>query len=231
MCENKDELLLLQIMGASFPVGGFTHSFGLETMISKNVVHDAVTMKEYLVSRLLVTEFHFEGPSFVKGYCFGKNNDFNSWEKLDQEITAMRLTKESREASLKMGRAFWRICNTTFNNQDITRCFELIRSDKMAGNYAVGAGMLCGLFHVNLERACNAYLFSVVNNSVQAGVKLIPLGQSEGQRIIFELSDDINEISKKLAEGEGQEELYNFAPFQDIMSMQHERLYTRLYIS
>ena len=75
-----------------------------------------------------------------------------------------------------------------------------------------------------------AFLFNGINNLVQVGIKIIPLGQSESQNMLYSVYSQILEVTEQLLDEEIHE-VTNFIPAQDIASMQHERLYSRLYMS
>lgn len=221
---------MLQVMGSTYPVGGFSHSFGLETYISKKEIKTVSDLRQYTVWSLRQNYLHFEGPAFCQAYEAGTCKDKEKWLSLDMENTAMRLSKENRQASLKMGQAFWRTAKAVFGEGELSYCYENIRKNRKIGNYSVAAGYWAGVFEIPLREALQAFLFNGINNLVQVGIKIIPLGQSESQKMLYSVYPQIMETTEKLL-AQNTWEITNFVPAQDILSMQHETLYTRLYMS
>ena len=234
MCMNtintEKLLLLLQVMGSTYPVGSFSHSFGLETYISKKEVKDVSDLREYIVWTLKQNYLHFEGPAFCLAYEAGVGKDHKKWLKLDMENSAMRLSKENRQASLKMGQAFFRTAKAVFGEKTMDDCFENIKKNRNIGNYCVAVGYWAGVFDIPLREALQAFVFNGINNLVQVGTKIIPLGQSESQNMLYSVYPQMLDTIEKLL-SKRDWEVTNFVPAQDILSMQHERLYTRLYMS
>lgn len=223
-------LLLFQVMGSTYPVGGFSHSFGLETYICRGEVKTVAELKEYLIWILKQNYRHFEGEAFCLAYEAGQKGDWEVWMRLDRENTAMRLSKENRQASLKMGQAFLRTAKAVFGEGEMAECHRQAKADKTLGNYCVAAGYWAGIFQIPLREALQAFLFNGINNLVQVGIKIIPLGQSESQNMLYSVYPQILEVTEQLLDEETHE-VINFIPAQDIASMQHERLYSRLYMS
>lgn len=223
-------LLLFQLLGSTYPVGGFSHSFGLEMYISRDEIKNVEDLREYLLWTLHQSYLHFEGPSFCLAHEAGKSEETATWRQLDLENTAMRLSRENRQASLKMGQAFWRTAQAVFGEERFGDIWQEIKKNRSLGNYSVAAGYLTGALGIPLEEALQAFLFNGINNLVQAGVKMIPLGQSESQKMLYSVCPQIGETVAELLV-QKKWEITNFVPAQDILSMQHERLYTRLYMS
>ncbi len=228
---STDSLLLLfHVLGQTYPVGGFSHSFGLETYISQGHIQKIEELREYICWNLKQNGLHFEGPFFCLAYEAGRNQNAKEWLKLDRQNTAMRLSRENREASLKMGQAFFRTSKAVFGEKKKPEIFTMLEKDRSLGNYATTVGYWGGSFEIPLREALLAFLFNSVNNLVQVGIKIIPLGQSESQKMLYSLYPHIGEIVDMLL-NVGKLQPQNFLPAQDIMSMQHEELYTRLYMS
>lgn len=228
---STDSLLLLfQVLGSTYPVGGFSHSFGLETYISQGQIQKVEDLQDYLFWTLKQNSLHFEGAFFCLAYEAGTRQDAKAWLTLDRQNTAMRLSKENRQASLKMGQAFFRTARAVFGQDKMQTVLAQMEQDRRIGNYSVAVGYWAGLFAIPRREALLAFLFQSINNLVQVGIKIIPLGQSESQKMLYSLYPQIGEVADLLL---AEEEIkpQNFVPAQDIMSMQHERLYTRLYMS
>lgn len=226
----KSTLPLYQFFGSTFPVGGFQHSYGLETYIAEGIVHNAKQLKEYLFHVLRQVYITFDGRAFCKASHYGGCVDLSELLKLDQEVTAMRLTKESRQASLKTGRAFLRMASAITSDPVFEDYWKTVQKQPDIGNYCIAVGFLMGRIKQPEQEALRAYYFNDLNNLLQVGVKTIPLGQTEGQMLLYELYSEIENAVMETIQ-EQQEELQNFVPYMNLMSMRHEILYSRLYMS
>ena len=98
------------------------------------------------------------------------------------------------------------------------------------GHHALVFGLVAQGFGCNIESTLLAYLYTVLTGFVAAALRLVPLGQSDGQRLLHELEP----LSRALITQYGEllpEDAWSATPGLDIRSMQHERLYSRLYRS
>ena len=98
------------------------------------------------------------------------------------------------------------------------------------GHHALVFGCVAQHRELDMESTLLAYLYSVLTGLVAAALRLVPLGQSDGQRLLYELAP----LSRDLIAQYGElqpEEAWSTTPGLDIRSMQHERLYSRLYRS
>lgn len=229
---DKEQLFaLLQFAGGTFPTGSFSQSWGLETYVATGRVHDLMSFQRFLQAYIQEVLAHFEGPVLCKAYDLIQNEtakDYSILEPLDELVTAMRLTLESREASHRTGKALIRIAATMLELEELKAYYE---SGKETGiNYPVAFGLLASLMGVPKEEALSAFLFSAVNGIVQSGVKLIPLGNGEAQKLILQSYKTIGAAVEE-ALTTPFEEIYSFCPAFDLASIHHEELETRLYMS
>ena len=102
---NKD-FLLLQINDALFPIGGYSHSFGLETYIQKNIVTNGEKAKEYILSRINNSVKYTELLGIRLAYNMAEKADVEGLLNIDEILTASKIPSEIRTASLKMGSRF-----------------------------------------------------------------------------------------------------------------------------
>ena len=113
-------------------------------------------------------------------------------------------------------------------------------AENMAGNWAespytprhfpIAYGSHCALSKISEDEALKAFLYSQISARVVTAVKLVPLSQSEGQKILHKLFTLFGEILEKVMQL-SKEDLCRSSPQSEILSMQHEFLYTRLYMS
>ena len=219
---------VLQLCGGTFPTGGFSQSYGLETYVSQGKVNSIETFREYLKNYLSVTIGTFEGVVLLEAYDCATIWELDRIKEIDSIVNAMMLTKETREASNRTGKSLLRVASQMLEDDDIKEFYEAYGKKGISGAVAMAA--VCGKLGIDKDITLESYIFSTLNGLVQSGIKLIPLGNVEAQKLLFEMNDVIRKIVE-LSKTTEFEEITNFSPALDIASMQHEFLPTRLYMS
>ncbi len=225
----KDEslLALLQFTDSFFPTGAFAHSFGLETYVQDGQIHDRETLESFLQSTL----YHGmrTGDALAVGLAY-KATSIGRIVDLDRRLTAMKIPRELREGSVKIGKQFLRNAATIVESGMLNDYTNRVRLGACAGHHAIAYGLTASAKAVDLRSTLLGYLHACVASQVSAAVRLIPLKPTDAQRVIQDLRADLLEIAR-FAESAGMDELGGFTPGLDIQSMRHERLYSRLFIS
>ena len=219
-------LRLLQISDTAFPTGSFSHSMALESFYEAGELRDAEDL-EHVVGLHLSTLATSDCVALRASYGAGFEELF--W--VDRLLTATKVPRELRVASASTGKRFLlSVAALGVEGEVLTRFTSAVREGASPGNLAVGHGVAAPALGLSLEEALRGYLYSACSSLVAAGQKLIPLGGSAAQRVLFELGEEIGRAVEVSATIEA-EEMYAFAPTIDARSMMHERQRTRLYIS
>lgn len=225
--DGKSLLTLLQLTDSFFPTGAFAHSFGLETYVQLELVNDPETFERFLRSTL-----HHgirNGDAIAIGLTY-KATEIKAVVDLDARLTAMKVARESREASIKIGKQFLRNAVILERNETLNGYARRVRSGRCAGHHAIAYGLVASAAKIDLFSSVLGYLHAHVVGQVSAAVRLIPLRPTDGQEIIQGIRPDLIDIAR-FAERASIDDLSGFTPGLDIRSMQHERLYSRLFIS
>ena len=225
--EGKSLLTLLQLTDSFFPTGAFAHSFGLETYVQLELVNDPETFEMFLRSTL--HHGFRNGDAVAIGLTY-KATEIEGVVDLDARLTAMRIARESREGSIKIGKQFLRNAAILERNKMLDEYAEGVRSGRCAGHHAIAYGLVASAAKIDLFSAVLGYLHAHVVGQVSAAVRLIPLKPTDGQGIIHGIRPDLINTAR-FAEGADMDDLGGFTPGLDIRGMQHERLYSRLFIS
>ena len=223
---------LLQTSDQFFPTGGFAFSHGLEMYVAAGLVHDRTTCQ-----RLLTELFnHAIGPTDLV-FCAHAHRlaaapdtadaKLSSLVDLDHLLAAMKVPRELRLESRHVGRSFLRAA-MALSPPRLTQAFwERVQRGEAQGHHAVVFGLVAHELGLPETSALLAYLYTVAAGLAAAAVRLVPLGQSDGQRLLHELQSCCLASVQRYAHLT-PDDAWNGAPGLDIHSMQHERLYSRL---
>jgi urease accessory protein len=227
---NNTLLSLLHLSDPALPIGGYSHSAGLETYVQSGIVKDAATAKAF-VTEMLFQNIHYTDAAFVSlSYDAAGTNGINTLLSLDEECTAVKLPKEMREASRKIG---WRLIKNfqpLCNNDLLNEYAKAVKTEKASGHYCIAFGMLANILNIPKKDALTGFYYNSAAGFITNSVKLIPLSQQQGQEILFSLHPLIEELAEKSLQPDTELIGLCCSGF-DIRSMQHERLYSRLYMS
>ncbi|CEN24782.1 urease accessory protein UreF [Paraclostridium sordellii] len=228
---NKNIFILLQINDALFPIGAYSHSYGLETYIQKNIVKDIDTVFKYLKCNLKTTILYTELLSISLAYDYAKDNKLNEIIRLEEIINASKIPSEIRLASQKLGSRFIK----TVEAIKISTKGQIFNDYKKASKeiqptHSVAYGVFCSAVGIEKIKAIEGFLYSYTSSTITTCVKSIPLSQTHGQRLLYksyEIFEEILSILPSLT----LKDLCISTPGFDIRCMQHETLYSRLYMS
>jgi urease accessory protein len=212
------------------PIGGFAHSYGLETYVQKGLVHNKDSAEQYIV-QMLSQNIRYTDAAFLSlAYDAAKQNNIDEIKLLDTECTAVKLPKEIRQASHKLGARLLKIFGAVKETVLIDKLRRGLQEETLHGNYAIIFGVLAAVFEIRKAEAITGFYYNAAAGMVTNSVKLIPLGQQDGQEILFSLQSLIQTLVETSLVPDRDLVGLCCTGF-DIASMQHERLYSRLYMS
>ena len=220
-------LYLLQVANASFPTGAFNHSFGFETWIDAGAITTAAELE--LACRDWLGYGVRHGDAAIVAHAF-RAAHVADLVTLDQLAAAIKLSREAREASVKMGRALLSALHDIFDVIELKDYDRGIREGACDGHYAVIFGAAAARIGVAEGEAVLVYLHASLANVTGVAARLIPLGQIETQRIVWRSWPFLLK-STTAAQNTDLDLIGTATAGLDVASMQHERLHTRLCMS
>ena len=221
---------LLHLADPVLPVGAYTHSNGLETYVQKGIVHNAATAASYIRSMLEFNLPYNDAFFAVQAYHTAAAADLDTLLLLDEECTALKSPLEMRQASQKLGIRLLKLMNPLQPHAFGQAYAQQIRSGAASGHYCLVYGVYAFLLGIPLDDAMTAFYYNAAGAMVTNCVKLVPLGQQQGQEILYSLLPRLAGWTKKTQEIP-RALAGRCSPAFDISCMQHERLYSRLYMS
>ena len=228
---NSAHLLsLLQLADPVLPIGGFSHSAGLETYVQQGIVHNKTTALAFIQAQLAQNIVYTDAAFVSLAYDAAAANNEPTLLQLDEECHAVKLPREMRQMSQKLGlrllKVFSPLCVDLF--ADAYR--KHIDNGTANGHYSIVFGIFAFAMGVPKEDALTGFFYNAAAGMVTNSVKLVPLGQLEGQAILFSLSALIGELVATALQPD-KEMIGLCCTGFDIRCMQHEQLYSRLYMS
>ena len=223
-------LQLLHLCDPALPIGGFSHSAGLETYVQEGIIADKNSAKDFVVQQLSQNIFYTDAALLSFTYDAACNEDFKTIIELDELCTAVKLPRELRMASNKLGVRLLKI----FENNDAfilsNKYKASISEEKVFGHYCIAFGLLAQEMDIDKEKTLSGFYYNTASGFITNAVKLIPLGQQDGQEMLMSLFPLIEDLVQKSLLPDKELIGICCAGF-DIRSMQHEQLYSRLYMS
>ena len=215
---------LLQIASPTLPVGAYSYSQGMERAVADGVIVDEPSASSWISDTMHFVLASFEVPCMLSMLQAVRNEDGAALHRFNAEFLASRETLELRAETLQMGRSLARLLGDLLPNLSPSRMLRPITSPSYPCAFACAASG----FGLTSHESGVAYLWSWLENQTIAALKLVPLGQSAGQRILF----DLGEAAAKLAESPiSAEHWTNLAPGLALASTLHETQYSRLFRS
>jgi urease accessory protein len=230
MIENDALPILFQFADGLFPAGGFAHSFGLETYVQDGRVRDRAGLEAFIAAFLEGSAGPCDAVAVAVATRFASGDDADGCRDLDQKIDAMKVVPELRAASRQMGRQTLRIAGGLRRDDFLETLRDETDAGRMAGHHAVVVGACLGRFGIGAGPAAAAFLYSTAALLVGAGLRLMALGQLDGQRALASMQPRIVTLAAEAA-AKCPDDIWSFTPGLDIAGVRHEALPARLFRS
>jgi urease accessory protein len=224
-------LRLLQL--AIVPVGAYSYSEGLETLVNIGIIHDQYSFRKWLENSLQFGAIRLEAAIMVRAFRAINRGDLTALNYWNAWASAAKETEELRLQSWQMGRSLVRLLQDIqlpLHSKLLPSVSQLIEACGSQCNFAIAFAMAAVNLEIEAEAAMLGYLQSWATNLVNAGVKLIPLGQTAGQQLLLDLNSDISLAAQDSLRLE-DDDLSSCSWGLALASMAHETQYTRLFRS
>lgn len=225
---------LLQLASPTLPVGAYTYSQGLEWAVESGLVRGEAGVRQWIGDLLNLNVARFEAPLFLALMKAWREADIPRITHLNVDFLASRESAELRAETVQMGYSLTRLLLTVhpFCSMDADRIAEMLRMLAEKHPLAFPTVWTAAAVQGSIEEidALAAYLWAWLENMVMAAVKIVPLGQSDGQRLLAQLGAQLPGVVEQ-ALTRGEPDWSNWSPGFALCSVQHETQYTRLFRS
>jgi urease accessory protein len=218
---------LMSWFSASYPIGAFSYSSGIEWAVEAGDIRDATTLKSWLAVMIGEGGGFCDAVFFAHAYRAADCGDDVLLREVAELAVAFAPSKERQLETTAQGGAFFEVTRAAWPSPMLDRLAAV------PGNGAalpVAAAIACAGHGIPLRPALHCHVQMFAANLVSAGVRLIPLGQSDGQRVLAALEPVVARTVVQALETP-LDEVGGAALRADLASMHHETQYTRLFRS
>lgn len=223
-------LSLLRLTSSSLPIGSFAYSQGMEYAVERGWIHDAASTRDWIGGLLRHTQRHQDMPLFARLYRAWETDDGTGVDCWNARVLAARESRELRAEELNVGAALARLLTDLGIGRASCPAPVGEGMNEARRGYLALYALACIEWRIPLHDATCGYLWSWCQNQVAAAVKLVPLGQTAGQRILQELIEVIPSVVDA-ALAAADDDIGFTAPGLALASARHEGQYTRLFLS
>ncbi len=229
MSENEAAALyrLMTWLSPSFPVGAFSYSSGIEWAVEAGDIVDAASLRDWLGAMLA------DGPGFCDGVFLAHahravaSGDEMALRDIAELAAAFVPSRERQLETSAQGRAFIDIARAAWNCDGLDR---MISHCDGAIAYPVAVGLVSAAHAIPLAPTLHGFFHALASNWISAGARLVPLGQTDSQRVLA-LLEPVVVATAQRALTATLDDLGSATFRADLASMRHETQYTRLFRS
>ncbi len=228
---------ILQFSDGLFPAGSYAHSFGLESYAAAGTIRDAAGVQSFLLSYLQGSVAPTDVVAAVASWKAARSEKSARLARcltIDRSLDAMKSASELRDASRQMGRQVLRIATNLgepFSSHElIPDLFRAVENEETPGHHATAFGTVGSVLGWHETDLACAYLYGTCAGLVASALRLLPLGQVAGQRILWALRPAIVKLAEEV-QGRDIADIWSFAPALEIAAMRHSTLDARLFRS
>jgi urease accessory protein len=222
MSTSTELARLLQLASPTLPVGAFSYSQGLEAAVEAGIVHDRASAAQWIGEVLALSLARMEAPILARLIAAWGAGERATIERWNDDFLASRETRELRAETVQMGYSLRALLVQLGDATPLEAIDE--PSFPAAFAYAVAR------WQIDVHDALIAYLWAWLENQVMAAVKAVPLGQTDGQRILLALGSRLEAVAGE-AESLDDDALGGYTPGLALLSSLHETQYSRLFRS
>jgi len=218
---------LMTWLSPAFPVGAFSYSSGIEWAVEAGDIVDAASLRQWLAAMLA------DGPGFCDGVFLAQahraagSGDHAGLRAIAELAAAFAPSRERHLETSAQGRAFIDIARSAWSCDGLDR---MVAGCDGVIVYPVAVGIVSAAHAIALAPTLHAFFHALTSNWISAGARLVPLGQTDSQRVLAAL-EPVATATAARALAASLDDLGSATFRADLASMRHETQYTRLFRS
>jgi urease accessory protein len=219
----------LQLADSLFPSGGYTLSHGLESYAEAGLL-DAASVTATAAGLIRYSVGPSDAVALALTCRAATRGDLNAIAGIDRRLTAVKLAREPRQASMRLGRQMLAMARDVFDDEVARSYLARVRADDLPGNQAVAMGILKAGFGIPVREAVAGELYAFAASCAGAALRMTLIDHRQAQRVIRDLAPVViaatdDALTRTVAEIGGS------APFAELMAMRHETADLRLFVT
>lgn len=221
---------LMQLGSAALPIGAFSHSLGMEAAVEAGVVADADSAARWIGDYLELVWARGDAPLWLQLHAAWERADADELARLNERVLAVRESRELLLECTQTGHSLrlWLLALPDLPGLRIDQRAELAALQPLG--YLTAHALAARALGLSAATGLHACAWGLLENLTTAAVKLVPLGQTQGQAILRRLALRLP-AAIATAQVAAEATVANFAPMLAIRSAQHETQYSRLFRS
>jgi urease accessory protein len=218
---------LMTWLSPSFPVGSFSYSSGIEWAVEAGDIADANSLRDWLAAMLMDGSGFCDGVFLAHAHRAAEAGGDDALREAAELAAAYASSRERQLETATQGRAFIEIARAAWDCDGLTRAITACDGPIV---YPIAVGIVGAAHAIPLAPLLHAFLHAIVSNWISAGSRLIPLGQTDSQRVLAALEPFVAATAKRAALAT-LDDLGGATFRADLASLRHESQYTRLFRS
>jgi urease accessory protein len=218
---------LMTWLSPAFPVGAFSYSSGIEWAVESGDIADAESLRHWLGALLAEGSGFCDGVFLAHAYRAALSRDHDQLRDLAELAAAFAPSRERHLETHAQGRAFVEIARAAWNSELLE---QTLADCEVSIVYPVAIGVLSAAHAVPLAPTMHAFLHALTSNWISAGARLVPLGQTDSQRVLASLEPAVAATAARALDA-SLDDLGSATFRADLASIWHESQYTRLFRS